>query len=354
MASRRLVLITGINGYIAAHTAATFLKAGYSVRGTIRPGNVNTESVIRALSKYHDGDRLELVPVPDFGADGAFDGAVKGVHAIAHLASPVSMTVTDPVPMMRASVRGTTSLLASALAEREAGKGALESFVFMSTISAVFSSTRPDGHVFTESDWNDEAERQLAELGANTPGYVIYQASKTAAERAFWQFGQETGAGFAMTALCPAPVLGPPLFLPKSIQTLSMRVRDIHDLLQGGSIPEYSPIRGTFIDVRDVAELALKAVEQGSQTPNSRERYLLVGQSGVSPQQMADTLRAQFPERRNNIPEGNPGRTDYPESKKWGFDAGKARKLLGKPWIGFEQSVIESARVFLNSERHEV
>ena len=108
--------------------------------------------------------------------------------------------------MMRASVRGTTSLLASALAEskKEHRNDVLKSVVFMSTVSAVFSPSRPAGHAFTETDWNDAAEEEVRRLGKNTPGYVIYQASKTAAERAFWQFGKDTGAEFDMTALCPA------------------------------------------------------------------------------------------------------------------------------------------------------
>jgi nucleoside-diphosphate-sugar epimerase len=116
------------------------------------------------------------------------------------------MTETDPAPMMRAAVRGTTSLLASALAEskREPRQGALKSVVFMSTISAVFSPATPAGHAFTEVDWNDVAEEEVRRLGKESPGYVIYQASKTAAERAFWKFGQEAEAGFGMTALCPA------------------------------------------------------------------------------------------------------------------------------------------------------
>ena len=133
-----------------------------------------------------------------------------------------------------------------------------------------------------------------------------------------------------------------------------MRVRDIHDLLHGGSIPEYSPIRGTFVDVRDVAKLVLKAVERHSQTNAAQERYLLVGQSGVSPQQMADTLRARFPEQQENICKGSPGKADFPENKGWGFDAGKARGLLGKPWIGFKRSVIESAQLFLDDQKEEV
>jgi len=204
MSSNRLVLITGINGYVAAHTAATFLKAGYDVRGTVRARTANVESLVHVLDKYHDGDRLDLVEVPDISVDGAFDRAVEGVHAVAHLASPVSMTETDPAPMMRAAVQGTTSLLASVLAEskRESRKEALESVVFMSTISAVFSP-KSAGHVFTEADWNDAAEEEVRRLGKSTPGYVIYQASKTAAERAYWAFGNQTGAGFSMTALCP-------------------------------------------------------------------------------------------------------------------------------------------------------
>lgn len=116
------------------------------------------------------------------------------------------MTETDPAPMMRAAVQGTTSLLASALAEskRESGNGRLKSVVFMSTISAIFSPSKPADHSFTEADWNDAAEEEVRRLGKNSPGYVIYQASKTAGEREFWSFGKETDAPFGMTALCPA------------------------------------------------------------------------------------------------------------------------------------------------------
>ncbi len=131
------------------------------------------------------------------------------------------MSETDPAPMMRAAVQGTTSLLTSALAEsiREPGRACpLKSVVFMSTISAVFSPTKPAGHVFTEADWNDVAEQEVRRLGRNSPGYVIYQASKTAAERAFWRFGRETGAGFGMTALCPAYVT--PFFVIPSTRRL--------------------------------------------------------------------------------------------------------------------------------------
>ncbi|KAL2269285.1 hypothetical protein VTJ83DRAFT_1469 [Remersonia thermophila] len=374
--SPRRVLITGLNGYIAAHTAAVFLQAGYVVRGTVRRARTpNVESVVRALKPYHDGNRLEVVEVPDMGTDGAFDHAMKGVQAVAHLASPVSMTETDAAPMMRAAVQGTTSLLASALAESNRSSP-LRSVVFMSTISAIFSPGRPAGHVFTEADWNDAAEAEMQRLGRKTPGYVVYQASKTAAERAFWRFADESRPRFGMVALCPAPVLGPPLYLPTPVSSLSMRVRDIYNILSGGPVPAFdSPVRSTFVDVRDVAELVLRAVEQdllraksvagapdpvqiqGGEREDSgytRERYLLVGQSGVSPQAMAEVLREGFHELRNVIRQaGESGDATTLEglAATWGFSSNKAGRLLGREWTGFRQSVLESARAVLQAGR---
>lgn len=146
-----------------------------------------------------------------------------------------------------------------------------------------------------------------------------------------------------------SPVLGPPLYLPQPLSKLSMRVNDIYQLLCGAPIPEFSPIRSTFIDVRDVADLVLKRVEKDLQghTPGARERYLLVGQQLVSPQRMVDVLRKRFPERRDKIQEGHPGEK-YPDMT-WTFDATKARDLLGRDWIGFQKSVEESAQAFLDA-----
>jgi nucleoside-diphosphate-sugar epimerase len=49
------------------------------------------------------------VEVPDT-IEGAFDKAVEGVTAIAHLASPVSFNFTDPDYVINTAVNGTTSI----------------------------------------------------------------------------------------------------------------------------------------------------------------------------------------------------------------------------------------------------
>lgn len=76
------------------------------------------------------------------------------------------------------------------------------------------------------------------------------------------------------------------------------------------------------------------------------QRYLTM--AGVAtPQAVADVLRKRFPELRDIIQMGNPG-TGYPaDFKTTRFDSSKAVKATGQDWIGFEQSIVDSAKAFL-------
>jgi len=195
MASKGTVLISGANGYIAGRTVEAFLQAGYHVRGTVRSLK-SAKSLQSVLSRY--SERLEIVEVPDITATGAFDDAVKGVTAIAHLASPVSLFYTDPEPVIRGAVAGTLSILESAAKEPS-----VKNFVLLSSVTAIMRNLDVP-HTYTEDDWNDFAEAMVAKQGKNTPGPVIYSASKTAGEKAFWQFAEEKKPSFSMTAINPS------------------------------------------------------------------------------------------------------------------------------------------------------
>ncbi|KAK3364495.1 hypothetical protein B0T25DRAFT_422747, partial [Lasiosphaeria hispida] len=141
-----------------------------------------------------------------------------------------------------------------------------------------------------------------------------------------------------------SPVLGPPLYIPGSISGLSMGVKDIYDILHGGEIPEFSPVRGTFINVRDMADLVLRAIEKGQ---DHHMRYTLVGgSSSVSPQGISKILRARYPERKGIIQLRHPGES-VAASIASKFDASEAQGLLGRDWIGFEKSVVDSVEMFL-------
>lgn len=190
----QIVLISGINGYIAAQIARAFLEAGFKVRGTSRSTSSTASLTDGPLKSYFEAGQFEVVEVPDITVAGAFDQAVQGVHAIAHTASPVSLSFTDPEPVLHAAVNGTKSILESSL---KAGPQ-LRTVVFMSSIAAVFSNHEPP-YTYTEKDWNNVSEDLVKQLGKNAPGPQIYIASKAAAEKAFWKFrdGNKPSAAFA-------------------------------------------------------------------------------------------------------------------------------------------------------------
>ncbi|KAI8939711.1 hypothetical protein NX059_003463 [Plenodomus lindquistii] len=200
--SKGTVLISGVNGYIAAVAAKHFLDYGYSVRGTVRKATSANRLIHGPLKSFAEKGTFTTIEVPDITVHGAFDEAVNGVTFIAHLASPVSFVFKDPVPVLHAAVRGTETILNSALAH--AGPQ-LRSVVLMSSVASVKNS-HPAPYTFTEKDWNDYAEAMCKKHGTNTPGPVIYSASKAAGERAFWKWRDENKPGFAMAALNPVYV----------------------------------------------------------------------------------------------------------------------------------------------------
>ena len=78
------MLITGVSGFIASHTANQFLEAGYRVRGTVQDIEESKWMYELFDSKYGSG-KFEAVVVPDMATSGAFDEAVKGVDGVVHM-----------------------------------------------------------------------------------------------------------------------------------------------------------------------------------------------------------------------------------------------------------------------------
>jgi len=88
----------------------------------------------------------------------------------------------------------------------------------MSSIASVWNQTQQPGYVFTEKDWNHQAEAECTKLGKETPGRIIYSASKNAGERVFWEWREKNNPTFAMSAVNPVYVL---LFFYASIVLIS-------------------------------------------------------------------------------------------------------------------------------------
>lgn len=75
----KLILVTGANGFIAAHVVRNLLENNYHVRGTVR-SEASAEDVRKLHSAY--ADQFSVVIVPNMTSTGAFDQAVKGVQGV--------------------------------------------------------------------------------------------------------------------------------------------------------------------------------------------------------------------------------------------------------------------------------
>ena len=94
--ARDTVLITGATGHLGFHVLQYALDNGLAVRAAVRSQNKADilKSHITLQGREKEG-QLDFVVVPDFGAPGAFDDAVKAVTYIIHCASPIPMCATD-------------------------------------------------------------------------------------------------------------------------------------------------------------------------------------------------------------------------------------------------------------------
>lgn len=140
--SPKTVLVTGANGYIAAHTIRTLLSRSpqLQVVGTVRSASKGTYLTETLFKEETQEGRFRVVVVEDIGLDGAFDEVFKDgdIDVVFHMASPVTYqfeetdgsysmlhngyrdnlaetfpsSVTD---IIVPALKGTTSILASAL-----------------------------------------------------------------------------------------------------------------------------------------------------------------------------------------------------------------------------------------------
>lgn len=259
------------------------------------------------------------------------------------MASPVSLTFTDPEPVITAAREGTRTILDSAI--NHAGPQ-LEIVLLTSSVAAIIGGHEP-GYSYTEHDWNTVAEAEVARLGKIAPGPYIYAASKTASERAFWEFKKAFEPGWKMGTANPAWVEGPPLVLPEDPEMLNETTKAIYDILAGKDTETQYLLRPS-VDVRDVARLLEWMVSNPEKAGG--ERFIAASGQAGNKQSIIDTLRRHYPERKDVIKVGTPGEGYVKgfEFAKDGlkYDNTKTTKATGIQWIGYEKMVLDTAKAF--------
>ena len=265
-----LVLLTGCSGFIAKHVALKLLNAGYDVRGTVR--RLDRGDEVRAALQPHlteGAGSLSFVQA-DLELDAGWDLAMVGVEAVMHTASPFPIEQPkDPDLLIRPAVEGTRRVLEAAA---DAG---VRRVILTSSVAAVVDLSRGD-RLHDESDWCDPEK----------PSATAYEASKTLAERKAWEIA---GArGLELTTINPSLVLGPPLD-----EHYGSSLRLVERFLKGRD-PMVPPMGLALVDVRDVAEMHLRALLR----PETAGKRYIASAGSMTFAQLARALKAKWPTRR--------------------------------------------------------
>jgi nucleoside-diphosphate-sugar epimerase len=233
------VLVTGGTGFLGGWCVAQLLERGHHVRTTVRDLR-REDSVRQAVAKagVDPGDRLAVLSA-DLTSDDGWVEAVADCQYVLHVASPFPrQQPKDPDELIAPARDGAVRVLRAAL---DAG---VKRVVMTSSVAAIRGSRQStEAEPFTEADWTDGDDTE------RTP----YVRSKTIAEQAVWKLAREAGIQDKLAVINPGAIIGPPLSGDRSTS-----LQAIQRLLDG--MPAMPRLGFTFVDVRDVADLHLRAM----------------------------------------------------------------------------------------------
>jgi len=271
-AGRPLVLVTGAGGYVGAHVIKVLLDNDYQVRGTVR--NINDEKKVGPLKKLSTKGHLQLFEA-DLLKPETWPKAVAGCQYVMHVASPfVTVEPKNPDDIINPAVEGTMNVLRAC-----AENGQVKRVVLTSSVVAIFGTKDKKG-IYDENDWTDPKSQ-----------VDTYTKSKTLAEKAAWNFANETKA-FELAVVNPGFVVGP------LMHNSECSSAEVITHLMHKDMPMLPKIVFPPVDVRDVALAHLRAMTIPEAAGN---RHMLVG-SIVWMKDMAAILEKEFKSQGYNVP----------------------------------------------------
>lgn len=271
------VLVTGASGFVAQHVILQLLAKGYTVRGTLRSMK-RADEVRKVLSAFdpraQDIDFVEA----DLSSDAGWAEAVKDCTYVQHVASPIPAVLPkDEMVLIRPARDGALRVLKAAKA------AGVKRVVMTSSMAAIAY-----GHGDKRAEVSDETMWSNPDGPDNTP----YTKSKTIAERAAWDYVNGEGKGLELAVINPTGIMGPALSADVST-SLEIPIR-----LMNGKTPGVPRLGFSLVDVRDVAECQVKAME----IPEAAGERFLATEGFLWFADAAEVLRKKFPAYDAKIP----------------------------------------------------
>ena len=229
-----MILITGATGILGRVIALELLKKGSKVRATKRKTS-KLEEVRDSFRFYTDKpdfyfDQIEWIDT-DFEDIDSLTIALKGVEEVYHCAAKVSFQPKDDKELYKTNVEGTKNLLFAI------ENSSVKKFLFVSSI-AVLDGFNDEGMMDENSDFNPKLD------------HSSYAISKHLSEIEVWRASAE---GLNTVIINPGMILGSGNWGNSS-----------GDLFAKSSYPFTYKGGTAFVDVRDVAAIALQLMEKNA------------------------------------------------------------------------------------------
>lgn len=340
------VAVTGASGYIGSWIVQDLLEQGYEVRACVRDASAPTKVAhLNALASQSTTGSMSLIEA-DLMQPGSYDQAFAGAAAVIHAGAAVGYNKETPQEVYDGCFTQNEHLI-----ESVKSSGSVKRFVFTSSFAAV-GHPRPEGYVFTESDWCgdniDAYNGQWSEETIPRNRDIAYAMAKANTERMIYAAAAEHG-GFDALAILPLHVIGP-LMCENHDQNWSWQ-NCIKFMMNGKGFRKSKGGRmlWNLVDVRDVARAHRLAME--TTVGGNESRYILsaADTSGeMFTWQLRDTLAALFPAytqiEGEEMVEGKPAKTTYDSPRAY---CRLAQSELGLAPISAEQSVKDTVESYI-------
>nr|WP_299415417.1 aldehyde reductase [uncultured Emticicia sp.] len=263
------VLVTGISGFVGQHCAAELLNNGYAVRGSLRSLS-KTDEVKNGIKKEVDPKgNLEFCEL-DLMKDEGWDRAMEGCDFVLHVASPfIVKAPKDENDLIKPAVEGTLRAL-------KAAKKAGVKRVILTSSTASMQGGQYGVVKLNQDSWTDINEKSV----------TAYFKSKTLAEKAAWEFiqNQNGDSKLELVVINPGPIYGPTL-----TGNLVSESMDFFKKLITGKVPMLPKANSVMSDVRDIAYIHVKALENEKANGN---RFIVTTEKSHNFQEIAKILKA--------------------------------------------------------------
>ena len=230
-----MILVTGGTGFLGSYIIKSLVEKGYGVKAIRRSHKLPfwIPATVFEKVEWIDGDVLDVV---------ALEEAMNEVEAVIHSAAVVSFVKRTRREMYKVNVEGTANVVNMMLEKN------VKRLIHISSVAAL-GRTAAGGHVNEEKKWEESK--------INTH----YARSKFKAELQVWRGISE---GLEAVILNPSTILGYGDWNSGS----SAIFKNVYKEFRW-----YSPGINGFVDVEDVANIAVKMLESSI----NEQRYIVNG-----------------------------------------------------------------------------